>query len=424
MGVNKGGRHKGGRFFSFALVNLCALSVIAGGNPLQAQTPAGKTIVLSDDKPSLPVSQLIEYLEDKDRRYTIKDVMKAPVADKFKIRPKKGGNFGTTDSAVWVRLKLKNDTGRANTWLLEHTYPPMDRISVFRPDGNGRYNQQDFGDDFEFNKRELKHRNNIFPLRIAAGETKTYFLRFQTESNMDIPLNIWTEPDFQLKDHDEQYALGLYYGIMLVMLLYNLFIYFTVRDQSYLYYAAYIVFVSVLQMALNGLAYEYLWPNAQWFNNKSILFLISLSLIAVVQFTRTLLDITKEEYPKLTIWINVTLGLLTLVFICAFFLPYKIINRAGAAILIYSAVTILAIGTVRLLSGYRPAKFYMVAWSFLLIAVIMRALKNATILPSVFITNYGVQIGSAIEVILLSFALADKINLMKQYFRIGPFVIL
>ena len=375
----------------------------------------GPGLVLTQERSNTPLGRYIEHYRDKSGKLGFKDVRRLPLGQGGFVRSRRDvPSFRATPDTIWVRFSVRNGLPGARTFYLEYGYPPMDKFWMYSSRRGGGFGPpRIYGDTLKFSKREMKHRHWVFPVHLAAGERRTFYFRFQSQSVMELPFHIWEPKVFQTKDHDEQYILGIYYGIMGVMLLYNLFIYFSARDVTYLYYAGYIVCIATMEMAFNGLAYEYLWPNAAWWNNKVIGLATTLGLVAIVQFSRQLLEVDRKRYPKLNTWADITNAALLMVGIAGLFLPQRPILRVGIPLAISAAALVLTLGIVRLRSGYHPARLFMFAWSFFLIGAILHMLKNAGLFPSMFISSYGIQVGSAIEVVLLSFALADKINVLR-----------
>jgi serine phosphatase RsbU (regulator of sigma subunit) len=166
-------------------------------------------------------------------------------------------------------------------------------------------------------------------------------------------------------------------------------------------------------LSLNGIAFQYLWPNAVKWANISAPFFIFLDSVALPQFSRSFLDMKKNA--KITD--KVLLGIMGAGFIgmiISFVASYSICIRIATVVAFLAVVVSFIGGIVCLMKGYRAARFYMIAWTALLLGVAAFALQNAGLLPYNFITKYGHQVGSAAEVILLSFALADRINIMKK----------
>lgn len=324
-----------------------------------------------------------------------------------------GLNFGVSDSILWARFTLTHESAHKENWLVEIGYPPLDLVELYIVRKNGVVEVNRGGDTLPFSERPVKHRNLVFPVQLEKGEVVTVYLRAQTTSAFQVPIVLWSPEGFLKKDHEEQYAFGIYYGILFVMLLYNFFIFFTVRDGAYLYYVFFIVGLMGTAMGMNGHAYEYVWPDAVWWNNRAIAFLAAGGFTGMLFYTRSLLT-TAENSKKLDRLLF--LGLIATAALCigSLFVPYRIIVKMGGIVGLYDVVLVLVSGGVRWKDGYRPARYFVLAWSVFLLFSIVTLLRVTAVLPNNFITVYGFQIASVGLVLLLSFALADRINLMKQ----------
>ena len=370
---------------------------------------AAPPVILEEEKEIYPIGIHLDILEDIKGNLTIKDIVSPDISKQFVPNKVEIPNFGYTSSVYWVRMQLQSKMPKRTEWFLEMGYPNLDYIDFYIPLTNGDYIVKHTGDMLPFNKRDIIYHNFIFRLSIQTGQKQTIYLRYKSKTSMQFPLTLWSTSSFTEKINKEVYAFGLYYGIMLVMILYNLFIYIFVRDKSYLYYVLYITSFTVLQMCLNGLAYEYFWPNFTWVGNHAIPFFIGFACFSILQFAINFLQTSKNApiVNKIMIvfsWIAILITGLSL------FAKYSIVIKPSVILAIITPVLALLAGILSLKNKYRPARFYMIAWSFFLIGAILYPLKAFGVVPSTFITEYALQIGSALLVILLSLGLADRIN--------------
>lgn len=368
---------------------------------------------LEETKEYYPVGLHLEIFEDKTANLTIDDVRKPELDNQWFINKKESPSFGYSKSVYWVRFEIENNLPFEKEWLLEVGYPLIDFVDCYIFDTNGNFVLKQTGDRLPFKEREVSYRNFIFNFKTTTNQKKRIYLSFKGDSSMQFPMTIWSNKQFIEKVNTETISLGLYYGIMVAMVLYNLFIFLSVKDLSYLFYILYISSYTIVQMSLNGLTYEYFWSNSPWWGNHSLPFIISLCSIAILVFANTFLKI-KENIPRFhkffPIFLVIGFGLM----IGSFVIKYSIIGQASILFAVLVAVIALVLGFICVYRGYRPARYYLIAWSVFLISILLFTFKSFGLIPAVFITNYGIQLGSAAEVILLSFALADRINIMEQ----------
>lgn len=230
---------------------------------------------------------------------------------------------------------------------------------------------------------------------------------------MNVPLTLWSPRAFLAKVHNEQIGFGLYYGILIALFCYNLLIFLSIRDVNYLYYLHYIGGWILFQMSLNGLAFEYLWPAYPWWGNLATPFFLFFVALGVIQFTRAFLQL-KVNLPRLDLIFRFFLGLAPILMASTLILRYGIVIRIANGLALIGLSIILIAGIMSLRLHVRQARYFMLAWVLLLVGSMAFILRQFGVLPSVFLTDYGMQIGSALEVILLSLALAHRIRILQE----------
>lgn len=238
------------------------------------------------------------------------------------------------------------------------------------------------------------------------------FFRVRTSGAVQMQLLLWENEAFSAADHQERFVLGIYYGLLFCMAAFNLLIFVSIRDKAYLWYVSYIVFYGLLQFTLNGLAFEHLWPESTWWNNRAVSFFIAMGMFSVLGFSKSFLAL-KVNAPRLE---RVFVGFMALFPVMAlaslFWAHYDPVIRVTTFAASVAVLFILAGGGICLYRNFKPARYFMIAWSALLTGMIMYTFKTFGLLPANFITDFAIQIGSAFEVILLSLALADRMRLL------------
>jgi class 3 adenylate cyclase len=212
---------------------------------------------------------------------------------------------------------------------------------------------------------------------------------------------------------NEQFLLGLFYGILLVMIGYNFFVFVSLRDVSYLFYVSYILIYGTFLFIWNGLAFQYFWDNSPLWHNRSIIVFMGLSGLSVFLFSQSYLD-TRRITPRAHTFMNAMMFYFVIGIALTFILPYSTAIRIMYGAPIFTLPIILTVSVICIRKGYRPARYFLLAWILLLTSISMAALRNLNLLPSGALTIYGLQIGSALEIFLLSLGLADRINIIKQ----------
>jgi len=391
-------------FFPFVLF-LILLSIIQ----LQALEP----IVVDDNFQRLVLGKYLEYYEDKTGQLTIEEVSKPEFENKFFKSDVDKPIFGFTDSVYWFRFRMDSNVSEKKEFLLEHSYPLIDDIQFYSFEKGKVWEMKQTGDHFPFHQRDMPNRNFLFKITSIPDQNTIYFMRFKTTSSMQIPLEIYEKDKFIEHLNQERFALGIYYGITLVMILYNLILFFSLRDTVYIYYILYLTSFLFFQMGLNGISFEYLWRDFPLLNSFLVLFM-SCTGIFLSLFTKKFLNID-TNMKRLIFVIN---GFISGSIILALFSLnpslYSILIRIVIPFAIIESIFLYLLSLFLFLKGYKPARFYILAFSTLIMGVISYALKNFGIFPSNFLTENTIQIGSALESVLLSLAVADKIIYMRK----------
>ncbi|MES2513545.1 MAG: 7TM diverse intracellular signaling domain-containing protein [Bacteroidota bacterium] len=372
-------------------------------------TLAQNQIVLTDENFGDYIGKHIEILKDSSFRMTIQDVKSSK---KFTLNSQDVPGFGFTKAAIWVKFQIKNSSSQ-HKLLLELDAPLIDEAELFTMNNDSTFSSTVIGQNFSFFKRKYAHTSYLYDLYLDQGEVKTYFVKIKSFDQVEIPLKITTPLVAFSSSTTHNYLIGIYSGIMLIMIFYNLFIYFSVRDKSYLYYVIYILAVLITQITFQGYTFKYIWPNNPKFELLSIMIFSVFVGYASVQFLRVFLN-TKKFIPKLDkvfLIAYICYGVAAILVIVGY---HQKSWQLILAIVSPLSLFMLYVGFKIARMGYRPAKFFTIAWSFFLVGVFIHAMKSSGILPYNNFTVYTMTLGSAIETILLSFALADRINILKK----------
>jgi len=378
-----------------------------------AKTPA---VYLTGKKGKIKLSNEIDVLLDKSIKLTINDVINNK---NFKQNKQKTPSFGFDGYDYWVRFKLSNNEKVLTKRFLEIAYPHFDYFQLFLLSGNDLKKQtiikkfKIVGDRVNFNLRKIKYEHFVFPLTFKKGESQYIYIHFWGKSFKKFPIVIWSSKSFSENKMRSSLFSGVFYGILLVMLFFNLFIFFFLFDINYLYYVLFIFFYALVQMSYDGLAFQYLWPNFPAWQNYSLPFLIFTAVIFALLFADRFLHFS-EFYLSLN-RISIFAIFIFIVFsFLSFLLPYIFSIKIAMVAMVFASIFIFVSAILIFRKGFKPASFFLLASIFFVVGMLLLALEKLSLIPSTFFTEYSIQIGSALEVILLSLALAYKINLTEK----------
>jgi PAS domain S-box-containing protein len=386
------------------------MSVLAN---VQATTNSVPTVNFNIADKKLDLQPYIEILPDPDRSLTIEKVVAIKNNHAFKTMSETGNSFGFTQSAFWLRFTLHFDHVVDDSILLHLEYPLFDNVTLYIPDGEGGFNEKVTGDALLFSTRDVNHRSFVFRLPEHGAEERTYYMRLQTEGSTQIVLSLWSATAF-LEDIDtENFILGIYYGIMLLLMVAALAAFIKIRDRLFLYYALYLFTYILFQLSLNGFSYQYFWPEMPWFTSRATAALVGLVVVAAVVFSGSFLLIWDNKHPRIKRLFYVVFALGTVGTLLSLFGNYAIaVQLASASGLLLPPVAVIgAISSI--LTGYRPARFFLAAWGIFAAGIFVTGLLYVGVLPNNFFTSYSIQIGSTLEVMLLGYALMDRIELLN-----------
>lgn len=373
---------------------------------------SAQPVILNSETQKIQLGPYVSYHEDKQGTLSEKDFTRPGNRLEWKGIDTNTLNMGYTDSVVWVKLDCENQDNAPLEFFIEIAYPVIDHINVFIMGGT-RTETLSLGDKQPFYDRPVEHRNFIVPVRFGAFESLTVLMRFETSSSMQIPLTLYKERNFFLKNQVEVMGFGLYYGSMIIMILYNMFVFVSVRELSYLYYVLYVTSMTTFLTSLNGITFQYIWPESLWWNDQVLVVSLSGAVLFGVLFTMCFLKL--KEFKPITHKVFRSIATLAIIImvVCPL-IPYKIGIKSLILITVIAIFSCMIMGVVRWFEGFKSARFYMIAWFSMLSGGIFLAMSKFNLLPRNLFTEYSLQYGSVLEVMLLSFALADRLNIEKK----------
>ncbi|MDH5718743.1 MAG: histidine kinase [Spirochaetia bacterium] len=378
----------------------------------QGASYALKPLVITNARENYNLGTYLEFFEDKDKNLTINDISSEAFQNKFQKSQMDVLNFGVTDSAVWVRFQIQNNKS-ANKNLLLLDFLHIDKAELFYKNENGQFIKRISGDSVPLFEREIEDRNILFRLAPRADKPVTYYMRFEMQGTMALPLQVVSRASFNKRLNKENYALGMYYGAIICLIFYNLFIFIFLRDRNYLYYISYLFFFMLVMMANYGFGLEHIWYNYPKFHNYSVNVFLPPTLFFMALFSRNALNLS-ETIP----WANKTLKIF-LYFMIFLFLMSPVLSVALGLVINWLSVIALflflyIISFIAYYRNYSLAKYYIAAWTLFFTGTIMLLLRNFDILPVHFLTEYTMLMGSSAEHILLSLVLAKRVETLRE----------
>jgi serine phosphatase RsbU (regulator of sigma subunit) len=381
---------------------LCLSKLFFGQNP----------ILITESFQHVDLSTQLLVAQDKSKSLPVKAALKLKYEPEIQNVP----NFGFSNSSYWFKGTVVNVTSQWQSPVIEIANPNIDLAGLYVYSKKTGSHKKMMGDLVPFAARGNKNKYYHFNIQLLPHDTLQFVINVQNSGEQfHVPMSIGTADYFQEFESNEQLIFGVYFGFILFVLLLNAFFYYVLKDKANLLYMGYLGGLLFLQLSLTGFGFKYFWPQSVFLANHANPIFASISMFFLLLFAQNFLN-TPRYIPRLNKWVNVLKYYLLVVIVAAWIDVHAVYIFSVLSINILSIVCIFFIvpASIYILrQKFKPARFFIIAFVFLIVSVLLFVLKNAGVLPSNSVTNYGLQIGSALEVLLLTLAVIDKFNQFK-----------
>lgn len=319
---------------------------------------------------------------------------------------RRDASFGYSGHAYWLRLKLYNPLEQPRDWVLLIGNPLLDYLDVYGLEGEQPYQA---GDQRPFQQRWIEHRQFALPLRLAAGEEREILLRMQTQGSANLSASLMSPEAFNRHEQRMLLLQGLFFGALLVMLIYNLSIFFITRERNYLWYSLFVANFCLYQFIQLGFAFQWLWPEALRWQQLSFPLSSAMATLFGILFTYGALDL-KNGPPIFT---RITQALLVgslIVAALALLGPYTPALIGSFVLVVLCSILAFTFTLIRWHQGYQPAKLFALGWSMLILASLFSILSGTGVIANSLLTLHAQQIGGLLELMIFSIALGSRIR--------------
>ncbi len=403
------GREKMMKRFWFLLIVQILLPAQSG---FIRDANAGNALVINRQANTYNLAPHLSSLEDRQGTLTF-DQIRHTAKNQWRPNSDATVNFGYTDSAFWFTFELISPDVASQNRVIEIAYPVLDHIDIYQVSADGKTLHTQMGDKQPFYRRPILHRNFMLPVTLVPNAPLKIFIRVKTSSSMQIPLSLWEERDWMATCLNESLNLGLFFGIMIIMGLYNLFVFISVREIYYLFYVYFVFCMTLFLASLKGLSFQYLWPQSVQWNDQSIIVGLAGAILFCALFMRDFISL-KQNRPLASKFMLCLAAVCAIIIGSTFFLPYRLMIQWTilTAMIAIAGATIIAI--IRWMDGDVSARYFMLAWSAMMFGGIILAANKFDLIPRNLFTENATYYGMAFQVILLSIALAERLNFEKQ----------
>jgi len=387
------------------LILLCAGSITAVA---QSQNP----VILTNDQDHYPLGPHLEILEDEEGTWTIEDVTSPKIDAQFIPNQEDAPGFGFTDSAFWVRFKIINEAPAAKNWLIELNTDVFYIDYYYPADNELGYQTVSTGSALPFSTRDIPSGHYLFRLPISPQETETVYMRFESKGTIILSLSIWSDLAYLQQERTDLIRNSFFYGILFILAVYNLVIFFYLRDYSYLYYFLFFGTIVLGMMGLDGFGDQYLWPNwsalAATSDRSFLILSFTFALLFATSFLRT-----KEFTPRLhKVMIGIAIAIL--IVLGMQFIWFRQTAVLHIMLLLASCVCMILAGVLIWRKGYPPARYFLLGWLAVIVGFVIFVLTLIDVLPWLSFTDAIMRLGLVILAFVLSLGLADRIYRYRQ----------
>jgi len=373
---------------------------------------AGQTIEVNDtivERNFMPYE--LTYYIDTTNSLSFWQISSNGFSNRFETHPDYQNKDFKTDVSYWIRIAIHHSIRTNKVWLLEFYDQTIDHIDGYIPHENGSYENIVMGDNQPFSQRSVRHKNFEIVLEMKSDTLMYYYFNIRSHEFADIRVAFRSIDRFVYYALNEYFLFGTFYGMVLIISLYNFLVFLAIREIKHIYYIMYILSVAAYAMSYDGIGFQYLWPNHPDWNDYAVgITLYSVILWGLV-FTRRFLG-TRANTPRLDRALKWMIIVRSAWFVIEiFFLPqmltYRNIEIIPLSLIFYTAIQVWN-------RGYRPARFFVIAYGILFLGFFIRSLVYFNILPFTTPLHYSLHFSFVLEMLFLTFALGDRIRILKD----------
>ncbi len=377
---------------------------------LLVQAVNGQGIFLSNLKNGTSIGRDVFICEDETNMLDINEVI---ALDDFIKSDQEIPNFKISKSTFWIKIVINNDLVNDEKFVISVDHPIIDTLEYYLMKDEVIKDFLLLGENRPFKTRKYQTPSYIIDIKIDDMGEHIIYLKVRSGDQLLLPLTLGPKDDVLSFSMSNDMIFGVYVGIILIMILYNFFVYTSVDDISYIYYIFYVLMVGLTQATIKGYSYKYLWPNSPYIAIQSMYWIPALVGVAVGLFTQNFLKL-KTLFPATRIGYVFFYSAYGISIILSLFNQYFLSQQLIQLTAMFGSFFTLYIAFKVARGGYRPARFFLLGWTIFLGSVITYVLKTFGVIHHNMFTNYILEIGSSIETVILALALADKINIYKR----------
>ena len=324
-------------------------------------------------------------------------------------------NLGFSNDHYWMTFALENQSSGFKQYYLETARPITDIVNLYLMDDQGNVQQQYSGDKIPFSEKTVPHRKSIFDIKLEPHQKIQAYIHLKSDGEVVmLPIRLYQENSFFILTYKEQVFYGFFYGILILACLIYLFFFFALKDNAFIYYALYVLFIALMQFSLDGFFHQYFTPQGGLLSDRAVLLTAFVSLFFFGKYGGTFLDL-KKNIPILHIankilGVAITLGVLLLAVASSFEYCYPLANAIGILVLLHMIASLVVLKVKKI----KVDPYFVIGISFLVLGFIVFILNNFNTIENSFFTNNGAKFGIGLEIVFLSISMINRIRDLRM----------
>ncbi|HAK50820.1 MAG TPA: hypothetical protein DCM54_02805 [Gammaproteobacteria bacterium] len=384
--------------------NIVVYSILALCLLVAAPTSiAGPNVSAQSDFDNLNLAPLIEYHVDSSNK-NHQRITSLP-DDVWVHSEVSNLAFGFTSATIWFRFQVTNQSSANEELLLQMAYARFDSIGVYLH-RDGDFSVLRSGSDHAFDKRAIAHRNHLFPIDLDQGESASVFIRARTSGAFNFPLSLWNKEPFYENDQNLQLLHGAYFGVWLLVVIFNVVLYSAIRHKALAGFLGIIFSIGMYQITTLGIGITQIWDRYPDLYDIMIVLSLSLAILSLGWLCEHLLNLKEDNPIRSRVLHAVTypaiLGIIAYPIFATGVFPFLL------ALTIPASCVVMTLSIRSAIQGNRLGLYSSIAFSTLLIGLVLRALNRFEVIPNNFLTEHALPTGFIEMIVTLSFSIAAE----------------
>lgn len=372
-------------------------------------------VVLTDDNLTLSQGNHVGVFEDVNRDHNaFESVLHLPDS-LFLQRNEAILDFNFTNGSFWLKFDLTN-TSSFTHFIVEAGRTVTNKVEFYELSNGQLQLYFKSGDDFDYYDKEIEHRKNLFPIELAKGETKSYYIHLESDGELlYCPIVVHERMAFFAQDFKDQFKNGFYYGLIALVVIIYFFFFLFLKDRTYLFYILYAFSQGLLQFSLDGYTHHHLFPNGGYFTSHVLLVFAGFTVIFLLTYVNNFLHLKERNKLIWRIFYVSRMGMFLLIGLSLipgylYEISFPIINGASLFSVLLAAFAIIRLRV----QGHVVDFFFALAFIILIIGGVVFILGNLSIVGDKLISLGSLKVSSALEFVVLSISMSKKYGEMQR----------